>query len=431
MRGLLPVVVCSFLVPLLAAPGAEARTPECRQPGRILEELLPAVRDGVELGRCNWRLELDPSFNSWRVGGSENLPVIAAAVELALAPPHRQARALAWWQTFLEAQLDGGSAQLPERLRYFKGSEPMSNVYDAPVTAAVAVARWRALQLDRPRARRVAALAERYLRATFYLYALAAADGPAATGFRNDRKQPLGNLHRKEAGWTYTGPFVALAGARSNALHFGWDPRGPLLARALDIPFHGSSEEPPEEPSVGELLDWLESAWTPSEGAGPYGLTADERRALRRLPSTQNLPPQLHEALGGLATITAFHIAAWDGVRVSWMERNYNSNTQTVLAVGYWRDPRWTTFGREVQFLYPWTDVRGRPRPEGIAALDEKQRRIEAVGEPGRRGVRRSAHLELPSGPPAYYVVLGRDRELSPETPRWPLAPAAKPPRRP
>lgn len=413
-----PVLVLWLLLLGLVANAAQAGQPAakvaapvktCQTPKTVLAELQVALETGAPADRCAWRKHLDWGFRSWRAG-SENLPLLATAVELVSAKGRQRTRALRWWQTFLAAQLDGKGSHLPPNLRFFKGSETMSNIYDSSVvTVIVAVDGW-LRRSDLKGSAALAAQTRRYLRATWMLYALAAGRESVATGFRNDRRHPLPDLQRRGGQWNYLGPFVALAAARSDALHFGWDPRGPLLSRALEVPYAGPGiDGPPEEPEVAQLLTFAERHHEPAP-ANAYGLAADERRALRTLIEQGTLPSFLDDTLGGIATLVPFHFLAWPGIRVTVMERNFNRNTQAVFAVGYFLEPHWTDEGREAIFLYPWNDSRAN-LTAGWARLDLKAAEVRANNAPGSSShPRRTVGFDLPSSPPQYHVMVDSKR---------------------
>lgn len=74
---------------VLARPAAALPVPST--PGEMIEELNAALNGQAEI--YNWRSKLDPTYNSWKVGGSQNLPVIASAIGLirgGLFPPFRR-----------------------------------------------------------------------------------------------------------------------------------------------------------------------------------------------------------------------------------------------------------------------------------------------------------------------------------------------------
>jgi zinc transport system permease protein len=386
-------------------------TTACDRPKQLLAELARVVERTATSEACNWRGRLDPSFANWRRGGSENLPVIAAATALWAGPEIWGTDYVAWWGELLEAQLDGRGAELPEKLRYFKGSEPFSNTYDAPVSAAVAAVRLWGLRSSDPRAREIAALAGRYLRATVFVYALVAVPSAVDTGFRNHRDHPLPNLQRDRGRAQTHGPYVALAGARSDPLHWGWDARGPFLARALGIPFAGDPlTQPPEELEATIVLDRLQQLWPEGSADSLYGLRPGDVEALRRLHEHDVLPLQVDEALRGIATIVPFHLVGWSGVRLSVMEENPNSNTQATYAVAYWRDPHWTATGREAVFLFPFGDSRaGITR--GWARFDRSAGTVRASNAPGSTThAERRVELAVPAEPPLFHLFLDQRR---------------------
>lgn len=113
--------------------------PTCNTPGKILAEINSLVGTGSPLFACNYKPHLDPYFNQWTVGGSQNLPVLAAAAALWDAPVVNGFDYRSWWQTFFFNQSTGSGST---NIQYFKGTELFSNVYDSAVVAAVIAANY-------------------------------------------------------------------------------------------------------------------------------------------------------------------------------------------------------------------------------------------------------------------------------------------------
>ena len=254
-RRTIPVLLLTIL--LTPARGALAQScppppmslPQCDQPGLMLEELDSVLRTGCLKNVCEWRNHIRFDYNQWKINGSENLPVTAAAVALFYEPVRPDGDIRNWWQTFLEAQLgqrttfppghpQAGQA-LPAKLTYFHGSEAFSFTYDSSAVASVlAVHFWAQRTPSHPLSATLKTLARKYLRATWGVYGLAAGTGPGAVAYRNELFH-TDKLQRGSNGFFYTGPYIAVGGARSNSTHWGQDDRGILFTRAAGRNFTG------------------------------------------------------------------------------------------------------------------------------------------------------------------------------------------------
>src|SRR5262245_19320043 len=79
-------------------------------PGQLEEELLRSVQ-GAAVVYTWWTTCLDPNFNAWQDGpvGSQNLPVVSAAIGLYRSPtaniPGSTVTFAAWWSKYLKGQL--------------------------------------------------------------------------------------------------------------------------------------------------------------------------------------------------------------------------------------------------------------------------------------------------------------------------------------
>lgn len=156
-------VAISFMA-ATATNAAAAKCPSPSSPNEIDQYLVWLVDDVPPPCPDKWIERNDPSFSAWENGGSYNLPVVAAAVGLyrfrngimAVKNPTAGSYKITyvnWWIWYLASQTGRDpKAYLPDpfvppparpNLPYFKGSELLSNLYDAPVvTSIVAVHYW-------------------------------------------------------------------------------------------------------------------------------------------------------------------------------------------------------------------------------------------------------------------------------------------------
>lgn len=208
------------------------RNQKPRFPCTMLKDLAHAIKG--EATEWRWFDHQDQSFASWTPGalGSANLPVIAAAI--ALYKPVAGFDAVVWWTEFLNCQTGGSCPygndpsnlhENGEYVRFMKGHEIMSPLYDAATVTAVAAAHyWGATRNN-------AAIrdgASKYLKQTSALYTLAAAPVPART-YTTDKFNLISSTCPKTYSRTvqtlncqvsangalrHNGPFIAISGAR-------------------------------------------------------------------------------------------------------------------------------------------------------------------------------------------------------------------------
>ena len=383
-------------------------------PGELLVELDKAIR-GQATNTNLWKNELDIDFSKWSGGGSQNLPVVAAAIALFEDPigvdqfgtPYN---IFDWWETFFLCQNGNGCPlATPGSLQYMKGSELLSNTYDASVTTSVAAVNYyhHTVAFNGQLAD-----ARLYLRKTWSLYALAAGSGPA----RNvtlERDAPEGttngichlNLHGQ---FYYTGPFMAVAGARSTHAHMCQDDRGPLFARAIGFFMSKNLRESTGQASV---LNYIEANF----GGNPwnenvYALDAASQQLVRDHLTQGNQAATFVGVLNNGATRfrRTMRFLGWPGVRVSVMEGNPSRTTQAIYAIKY------TASTQHAHVLYPWGDSRNG-LTEGYGVLlpnTSSPTQVEASnlapGESsnGFHGTR-VVSMGIPTSTPQYHVVIG------------------------
>lgn len=352
---------------------------QCNAPKDAAEELYAVLTTGSPLEACNWRARVDPSFNSWR-GDTENLPVLAAAVALYYQPLIQGIDIRDWWRDFLKGQLGQGPSYLPPNAKYFKGSEMLPNKYDGWTTAAVLAAYYWSVRVDpsHVRAADIRSLAPRYLRATWYMYALAAASDKARISYSNNSflTTELPN-----------GSPIALASPR--ARESGFDGRMRLFARVA-----GFAEIGWEPPAQRQLVDWLRDHWS-----GVFGINSTMKNYLRRAVIYNELPANLRAVMSGIKMKRTLHFLLWDGIRLTYLEPNSgNTNHRVMFAMAYYRDPFFYSRGRELHMLSPWHhDSNINP---GSLTVDAANNRLIATGH-------FQAEMTVPATAPLHHVKIG------------------------
>jgi hypothetical protein len=427
-RRQLRFLLTSTVVLLAAVALSPAALAGCggRTPGDLEIELKAAVQNpNSNNGTVMtwWRTCLEPDFLPWSDvvgvgGGSNNLPVVSAAIGLYREPNAKMRNAdgttstttyVTWWGTFLGAQL-GDVAPPQPNLRYFKGIEPFSNTYDGPVVTSVIAARYWA---QRNNNAQLADYARRYLRANWAVYGLAAGTGPtdlyfldgrtptsspSATPAPNTEYSPWSPI-RPNGGYRYGGHFLALAGARSTLGHWSADDRFPLFDRAIQYVPNPTNENPPQK----DVLVLLESLWPAGQTENLYGLGATDRSALNTLLQNGTNANTFLSWLTKIRIVRTFRILGWPGFRASSMEGNPNSNTPCMYGVSY------RASDRLASFLFPWTDRNGGGA-EGWARLE--MGRLVASNEPGTANHPvLIVSLTLPTTQPQFHVVLSKNAE--------------------
>lgn len=431
----------------------------CASPGDQQEELLSTIRnnytddagtiywDGYrEEAFARWRKCLQPNFGAWENNGSQNLPVLAAAIGLfregssPMTSPGNLGRSgnptyIKWWNDYLGCQV-GALETTNKSLGHFKGTEIFSSVYDGhTVSAIVAVRYWASFGTNtaKPNASYIDDYARRYLRANWFVYGLAAGAGPARemeipnAAWTYKRFAPL--LDEKEGNPPkYAGHFVAMAGSRSNADYMTEGQRSALFDRAIQYSNKAGKDGTYDLTTSNEardqrlLLNYLNDAWA-SSGENLYGLTAADRTAFRNLIATGNVGYfNLGDWLNGINTFRTVMVLGWDvggmQVRVSTLENNPNGNTPAMYAVKYEQATSKATF------LYPWTNhvTAGKCHLAGQSTLYPD--RVEA-SQPGVRKKPgcteivhpgRSATMTIPQGVRKFHLVLSRSQPAYWET---------------
>lgn len=324
-----------------------------RDPNNLLNDLDNAINLRATI--YNWPSCLDPTFNNWAIGASENKPVLSAAIGLYKLGPNALVQGgtrtyYNWWKQFLASQTGQQNPPETAALRYFKGREAMSNTYEGYVLASVLSVRyWAQTNPGQDPNGALASLARRYLRATWVIYALVAGRDDATSYWVDQFSTSTGApVAQPLAGFANSGPYVALAGGRSTNQHFTEGYRTALLARAIDwIPQNKRLEAIHLRP----LIDSLVTKWNAlGLQENLYGLNATERGKLRDLIITGNgVSFFVPSWLDGIRTRKVFRLLAWpNGDRASIMEGNPNGFTVCIYGAYYKLSEKRT------YFLYPW-----------------------------------------------------------------------------
>jgi hypothetical protein len=403
-----------FLILLFSVP---ARA-DCsgHSPGQLEEELIRAV-NGTAVVYTWWTNCLNPGFGAWQDGpvGSQNLPVVSAAIGLYRSPtglmPGSQVSYTAWWSKYLKAQLRDLIVPDRPKLNFFHGTEAFSNTYDAPVvTTVVAVRYWSALNYNnanltiRSAARELDPLARRFLRASWAIYGFSAGKSYAKTHYvdgRNPSPTPAPHTEynpdapkRPNGGYYYMGHFLALAGARSELSHAVADDRQPLFDRAIQFTPTRTNENFPQR----DLLVLLQGKWT-ATGENLYALTDFDRSQFLTLIANGSNVNYFLPWLTGIRTARIFRILGWADVRASNMQGNPNYNTACMYGISF------DSVSGQASFLFPWTDRNGGPA-EGESRVEFG--RITASNYPGAPPDHpyKAVQFAIPTAQPIFHVVL-------------------------
>lgn len=356
-------------------------------PCTMLKDLAQAIRGGQT--RWKWSDRLDHDFSSWTPGrlGSANLPVIAAAI--ALYQPHPEFDAIAWWREFLNCQTgvscpDDSTRPYRNTLRYMKGHEIMSPLYDAAtVTAVVAAHYWGATRNNAT----IRDGASKYLKQTSALYTLAAAPKPART-YTTDKFTLTSSCVRDQHGAviapaTYSstvqttncqvaangtlkhnGPFIAISGARGGFADVPcYFDGNTYLVRATEWPSVTRTMESQEQYDV---LEYLQCRWDDARyGVNLYGNDLARRQFLRNhILGTPYGTSTLVQIISPAKFIREYRFLTWaGGQRMTLLMDNPNRNTTPLY--GTFFDPS----TQNARMLYPWPAGNRKEVRSGYARL--------------------------------------------------------------
>lgn len=351
----------------------------CQGPGDLLEELDTIVRTGNLLYACDYKKSLSWNFGSWS-GGSENLPVIAAAVALFDGPVINGNDYRTWWQSFFAQQAaTSGSGHV----NYFKGSELFSNVYDAATTIGVMGARYWASPGVANHST-IHSLAATYLKRTWYAYALSASSQPFSNIYRN-----VGSTRTWIIGQEGQCPTLAMASPRSK-MYYGQDSKRWLTAKVLG--YNQTCYKLPDHKPVVDTLVGLYS--------GSSGLTSTEVNTLRALINNTTIPGDLSTVLGAVRMERDFHWLLWnDGRRATfYVGHQLNNNISvsggkhTVFAAIF------SSGSRDLDLLF----AEGQ---NNYSCLETSSRRLHTNA--GSSSCSTTHWIALPADEPQHHFVLG------------------------
>ncbi len=451
-------LLVSIVVLLTASVTASTASAQCGlAPYKLQEEILAALQNeaaiaagadvnvgtkywatsGSGIQYTLWRKCTNPNFSAWNVNGSQNLPVLSAAIGLIRksnadipypgAYPNNSPSGITyekWWTDFLGTQVGVLPPGNTKWLRYFKGTELFSNVYDAHVVTAVIAVRYWARKNGRGL---LEDYALRYLRANWAVYAMSAGTG-AATRFNlpertptsakgvppapNTQYSPWEPLQENTNNPKYNGHFLALPGARSDLKHWTSGDRSALLDRAImRYPVSPSNEAVYQR----TLLDYMKNRWTYAAN-NLYGLSLDDANALIKLidegtNASEFLPGGARPWLTGIRTVKTFRLMGWriglSQFRASNMEGNPNGNTPCMYAVTYDGAQKIATF------LYLWWDTKksgGYPMG-GSRLLPGEIAADNGGGIPGFHPPMTDKRIPIPTTQPLFHVVLTAAQE--------------------
>ncbi len=390
---------------------------EMHFPEQGIRELANAISSptNVPLGLADWEARLNFGFGSWGPnGGSENLPVIAAAVALWTQPARPDGDYRTWWQTFLEAQTGTAIPSVPDTLTYFKGRELMSITYDpSVVTSVVSAYAWTFTSKPGAGAGSLRDGAARYLQATWVSYGLSAGQAHVETGYINNKaKDPIIGLQRSGRGeLKYRGPYVALASMRALSSHWGGDNRGVLLSRALGIDFNSPGVVSIEEDGqlgVFTALDRLKSTGKIPAGTDLFALTSTDRASFISLINDDSDPGPLLPLFGNVRAIVDLVFLGWPGIRATCLTENRNGFTAPTLGTAYYEEPFFSADdasivikGKEAHFLSPVVAPRNPP-PGMTCTVDLSAGLLRAAQDGTPTEV-----ITIPTTPPFFQIVLG------------------------
>jgi hypothetical protein len=414
------ITLLSFFVLFFFSISARA---DCsgHSPGQLEEELLRAVQ-GSSVVYNWWTNCLDPGFNAWQSGpvGSQNLPVVSAAIGLYRSPTANITGSTvtftAWWSKYLKGQLRDLIVADRPKLNFFHGTEAFSNTYDAPVvTTIVAVRYWSTLNYNssntqiRNAARELDPLSRRFLKATWAIYGYSAGKNYVKTHFVDGRipsPTPAPNTEynpdapkRPNGGYYYMGHFLALAGARSELSHAVADDRQPLFDRAIQF----TPSKTNENFSQRDLLDYFQGIWS-NTTENLYALTASDRTQFNTLIANGSNVSYFLPWTAGIRTSRIYRILGWADFRASNMQGNPNFNTACMYGISF------DSVSQQASFLFPWSDRNGGPA-EGESRVEFG--RITASNTPGAppNHPYMSVQFTIPVSQPIFHFVLSPSAE--------------------
>ena len=324
------------------------------KPELIAENIGRAFRNQGDT--CDWGRNVSMSFTNNLNGGSNNIPVAAAAVAYIKQPIKNTAptwNMYTFWDTYLRGELGerGG-------LWYYGGTEVFSYDYHHYNVMSVLAVHYRAHATGDANTE---GLARRWLRATFLMHALGAMP-----------EQPLTQHAKGQIGMPGTNliaPYVAMGGERSAWGFWMYRDRNILFAKAVGLFTNGKQE------SNGQLniRTYVEPRWS-----GVYALSDPEKAYLANIVNNRTLVPYVDGGNvpylrrdflsylnpGGtrydVHIRTRYQFVGWPRAKAVIMSDSTNNNTVPTFGTAYFldqSDPAVPTNGREVHYLYPWSGL--------------------------------------------------------------------------
>lgn len=367
-------------------------------PGHNSENIYRALAGQPDY--CYWQADKGDNFpyGNTDVSGSYNKPVVSGAVAFIKGvSPYSQ-----WWTDYLTRELGRGPAGANW---FYGGNEIGSFTYQHFNEISVLAVAYHANKTGQTGIRD---LAWEWLRNTLAIHAAIAA--PTNMSTMHVQGQSM-------AGINYTGPYIAMAGERSNWINWAGSDRSIFFSQAVGGLTHNLQGE---TSGVQHTRQFIEANFA---GASPnaYGLTTAQRDALRNIVLTGTLPTGFlgNYISTSLRTKTRYHIVAWQSpevVRLTLMEKSNHTETAPTFGAVYYTNAR-AAGGKEVHLLWPWSGVFVNDNykdgvVKGIGTLNLPARSFEAQqpvpGQPPS-----PVHPPmlvtingLPQATPAYWIVL-------------------------
>jgi len=442
----------TLVAALLIVTGQANGSCSGRNPGELMAILKTTIQTGTaETAPIWWKDCLQPGFAAWSGGGSQNLPVVAAAIGMfdrvnttnPAFDDFMQGSTktyVQWWKEFLEAQTGVNTQPNPGQIRYFHGTEAGSNIYDSSVVSTVAVMNYWGRKYASKSGSNGTLIADRareFLRATWVIFGHAAGQTYADEYFvgtkLDDNNQPIGpervfnQYYPRKDGLQsgiilFTGRFIALPGWRSPLAKTNADDKGPTFARAMQ----NIASRMNENYDQRELLNDVEGRW-PALGISEnlYGLGSSDRTSLSTLIQDGSNASSFLSWITKIRTARTFRILGWsNGVRASVVEENANFNTPCMFAITY--DPA----TKNATFLNTWTDANGST--QGWARLesgrivawhDDDYNANGAIRHPKMK-----AFIPILTSNPVFHLVLSQNTAPYLDgTPAWNYPPGLPP----
>lgn len=350
---------------------------KCSSPGKLHDELATFFETGNLLYECDYRKNLSANFGSWG-GGSENLAVVAAAIALFDGPIIDGTDYRTWWQSFFNLQ---ASTSGTGNVRYFKGSELFSNIYDALTTGGVMAAHYWAHANGNTTVRNLAA---DYLRRTWFAWSL----GTSSVAFDSNHRVQ-GATRTFVAGADGSCPTLAHASPRSR-VHFRGDSKRWLLAKVL-----GYSQNCSKNGKLKRVVDHVASKYS-----GYSGLSSADRNALRALVNNTTIPSNVGSVLGAVRMQRDYHFLLWNDGRRATYYLGHQLNNNINFSGG--KHTAFTAFfnrsNRDLDVLF----VEGK---NNVSCADNGGNRI--VVDDATSGCSSTHWIPMPLQAPNHHFVLG------------------------